>query len=167
LEDAFNTLLTEAIGSIARELADFLLLYQVGLVFEPMPSPDIGGFVSLEDATAIHLNEVMAMQAWPAIEIAAVLVHETHHVRQLTIEQLQLQSPVFWLEDVEGPAYVKETLVWDELRRDASGAIASTAQHNDWDFRANTFIVNGIVDVAAHNAYIALNRGIPPQTQLW
>jgi hypothetical protein len=109
----------------------------------------------------------MAMEGWPAIEIAAILAHEAYHVQQLTIEQIQTRSPAFWLEDVEGPAYVRETLVWEELRRDASGAITSTAQHGDWDFRADTFIVDGAVDVAAHNAYIALSRGIPPQTPLW
>ncbi|MBI3321478.1 MAG: hypothetical protein HYZ91_04330 [Candidatus Omnitrophica bacterium] len=167
MRDAFNQLFYEGLGSLARKLADFLILDQVRLVFEAMSSPDVGGFVSLDDATVIHLNEAMPMGGWPAMEIAAVLAHEAHHVTQLTIEKVQQRSPVFWLEDIEGPAYVKETLVWDELRRDAGGVITSAAQHGDWDFRANTFMVGGRVDVAAHNAYIASTRGITPHTQWW
>ena len=61
-----------------------------------------------------------------------------------------------------------ETQVWDELRRDSSGAITLASQRNDWDVRADNFLLpDGTVDIAAHNAYIALTRGITPNTPLW
>ena len=163
--DAFNLLNGEANGSRARALAEFLVLYQVEIAFTPTNAL---GFVLVEDRRTIYLSQTLAQESWPAAEIAAVLAHETHHVIQGTIERQQDRSPIYWLEDVEGPAYVVETLVWDELRRDDQGAITITNQHVDWDFRANSFInPDGTVDVAAHNAYISSDRGIPPNVQLW
>ncbi len=168
LRDAFDQLLNEMAGSFSHGLAEFLVSYQVELVFEAMPSPGIGGFVSLNDARVIHLNQEFAKAGWDSREIAAILAHETHHVEQFTLENIQSLSPAYWLEDVEGPAYVVETLAWNELRRNSSGTIDYIAQHSDWDFRADTFILgNGEVDVAAHNAYISESRGITPNTPMW
>jgi hypothetical protein len=148
-------------------MADFLVLYQVSIVFESMGSSTLG-FVELADARTVHLNENMAADGWHPAIIAAVLAHESYHVQQFAIGHMHDTSPIYWLEDIEGPAYAWETSAWAELRRDASGNITVVDDRNDYDFRVDNFLLSGGgVEVSLHNAYISQSRGIPPNTQYW
>ena len=167
--EAFNVLAND--GALAQGLANMLVLYQIELVFEDFSGTvgdGVGGFVEFADPSTIHLNDLMPGEGWLPQEIAAIMAHESFHVRQLVVDHLQDESPVFWLEDLEGPAYATETLVWDSIRRDENGNIVLNSTNSDWDTRANSYInVDGTIDEAGHNAYIATTRGIPPGVQLW
>ncbi len=174
IRDAFNLLKND--GTLAQELAQLLILHQSKLTFSSLDEGTLGTIgpsSSWWDATIagsqVLLDDSMASEAWPVVEIAAVLAHEAYHITQV-YNDLFIGFPptVLWLEDVEGPAYIRETKVWDSLRRDSSGTIVTFATHNDWDFRADSFIrSDGTVDEAQHNAYITFSRGITPNTSFF
>lgn len=163
---AFNALDAEAEGTDAKELADFLVLYQIELVFEAA-AEGVNAFVELADATKIHLAERMLNESFSTNEIAAVLAHEAKHIQQLVIEKIQDDSPVYQLETIEGPAYAKATLVWDELRRDGAGNITEISTKTDLDFRALFIIDDDTVDTAALNAYLVLSRSSISANNRW
>jgi len=178
MQDIFGVLSND--GQLAKTLAQFITNNNIKLVFEPLPTAadctsSIGGTVGPSNSwwipqpgtSQIVLNQLLATKCgWTATEMATIMAHEAEHERQVFANLfLDTNNPsVLWLEDVEGPAYVTETLVWNSLRRDAQGKIVLTmAKGDDIDFRANTFILpDGTVDVAAHNSYISQSRGIKP-----
>lgn len=173
MEEVFNLLADD--GTLAQSLADFLVLHQIELAFQSLGGgvlgtigPSSSWWVPQDNISQVILDTDMAVAGWPAAEIAAILAHEAHHITQVYGDLFTgFPADLLWLEDVEGPAYVVETQVWDSLRRDALGNIVLTADpmHNDWDFRADSFILpDGTVDVASHNAYITSTRGITPNT---
>ncbi len=175
MREAFDLLQND--GTLAKTLAQLLIFHQIKLVFEPLRGstlgtvggPDEFWYVPRDELSKAVLNVRMAESRWPTVEIAAVLAHEAVHIQQMfNTLFLGPSGSVLWLEDVEGPAYLRETLIWDRLRRDASGTIVIEATHNDWDFRADTFIrPDGTIDEAAHNTYISQSRNIPPNTPFY
>ena len=176
MRDAFNFL--RADGALAKSLAQFLIFQQVALVFEPLAcnasgcvlgtiGPEGSWYIPESGVNQVRLNSLMPAVSVPTVEISAVLAHEAVHIQQVYNKLFFPCAPsVLWLEDVEGPAYAKETLAWDSLRRDPAGSIVLQAQIlTDLDDRANAFIrPDGTVDIAAHNAYITQTRGITPNT---
>ncbi|MBI3997219.1 MAG: hypothetical protein HY352_06130 [Candidatus Omnitrophica bacterium] len=176
MTDAFNLLAND--GQLAQELAQFIDAQSIQLVFADLPfaadcSGGVGGTIGPDSSwwqpqpgtSQIVLNQKLVDCGWATPELAIVMAHEAEHIRQV-FANLFLEPAIetaLWLEDVEGPAYITETLVWDSLRRDAQGNIVLTSIHTDDDERADQFIrPDGSVDIAAHNAYITQTRGIPP-----
>ncbi len=166
-------------GDLARELTQFITDHEIQLVFEDLKYADdcsggIGGTIGPENGWWIPqpgVNQIVLNSAlggrcdWTATDLATVMAHEAEHIREvyanLFLDPTDLG--VLWLEDVEGPAYITETLVWDSLRRNADGQIVLTTEKNDVDFRADLFIQeDGSIDVAGHNSFISQSRGIPP-----
>ena len=151
---------------------------RIQMVFEPLPyasncSGGIGGTIGPENSwwtpqpgtSQIVVNQSLVTCGWTTTEVAVVIAHEAQHIRQvfggLFLDFSDVN--VLWLEDVEGPAYVTETVVWDSLRRDSQGNVVLTTNKDDVDIRANQFIrPDGSVDVAGHNAFISQSRGILP-----
>jgi len=177
MQETFGILAND--GTLARQLAEFVTENAIQLIFEDLPfaedcSGGVGGTIGPDSSwwlpqpgtSQVRLNEQLVIRCgWTQMEVATVLAHEIEHIRQVFAGLfLDLSNPeLLWLEDVEGPAYITETLVWDSLRRDASGTITLTTDKNDVDDRANMFILpDGSVDVAAHNAFISNSRGIIP-----
>ena len=177
MQDIFGVLSND--GQLAQTLAQFITDNNIQLVFESLQTSadctsSIGGTIGPSDSwwipqpgtSQIVLNQLLATQCgWTATEMATIMAHEAEHERQVFSNLLlDTNNPsVLWLEDVEGPAYVTETLVWDSLRRDSQGNIILTTDKDDIDFRANAFILpDGTVDVAGHNSYISQSRGITP-----
>jgi hypothetical protein len=176
MQSVYDTM--DSASDLGASLAESLVLHQIPISFDDIqaifgdqvsnntigvvsgPSYDgtDGGTILILDTSLLGLSDE---------EIAATLAHEATHADQRFDEELLAKinaGNAFVLADIEGPAYINETLVWDSLRRDADGNIVLTSSDsNDLDFRADTFILpGGSVDEAAHNAYISASRGISP-----
>jgi len=175
MDETFGILADD--GDLAQELAQFITDQEIQLVFVELPftadcTSGIGGTIGPTGSwwlpqpgvSEIKLNSKLVDCGWTTTEVATVMAHEAEHIRQVFAGLFLdfTDESVLWLEDVEGPAYITETLVWDSLRRDGSGTIVLTSDHSDVDERANAFLFpDGSVDIAAHNAYITQTRGIP------
>lgn len=169
-------------GDLGASLAQVLILHQIPISFDDIqalfgnqvsdstigvlagPSYDgtDGDTILILDTSLLGLSDE---------EIAATLAHEATHAKQRFDAELLKKinaGNALVLTDIEGPAYINETLVWDNLRRDAAGNIVLTSSDsNDLDFRADSFILpGGTVDEAAHNTYISSSRGISPLTRV-
>ena len=164
-------------GSLAQELAQFIADNDIQITAQPLGfdcqnggilgtiGPAGSWFLPQPGTSQLVLAKEIFECGWTTTEAVTVMAHETEHMRQvfsgLFLDPTDLT--ILHLEDVEGPAYITETLVWDSLRRDSQGNIVLTTSNSDVDRRTNSFILpDGSVDVAAHNAYISQTRDIKP-----